>query len=200
MLSVAKDAAGRILDIAAAKLLEAHLVLAGFSAEGVIVASTGAVASSAASTAASSSGAAGASAGGAAAGGAGLSTAVIVGGVAAAAVGGIAVAKAASSSTDTGSTTPAGPTCSVGQIVANSGGQLVAVGQSVCGQFFPFSRTCAGVRVCFSGICTQSCQIYYEVSDGRRFSCPASCSGADTNGLANCIGNAANNLINACPD
>ena len=89
VIGVAKSASGAALDAAAAKLLEAKVLLAGFRPEGVVMAGTGA----APGTAASASGSTGSSAGSGAGAGGGLSTTTIVvvgAGVAAAA--GIAVA------------------------------------------------------------------------------------------------------------
>jgi hypothetical protein len=89
IVGVAKNASGAAIDAAAAKLLEAKVLLAGFRPEGIVMASTGAAPASAAS--ASTSGSAG---GGSGAGGGGLSTTTIVVGAGVAAAAGVVVAVA----------------------------------------------------------------------------------------------------------
>ena len=90
VVSVARDAAGKVLDAAAAKLMENSVLLAGFRPEGVLIGSTGAApgAASSASTGTTSGAAGGAAAGG---GGIGIGTiAIVAGGVLAAGAVGLA--------------------------------------------------------------------------------------------------------------
>jgi hypothetical protein len=88
VVGVLRDASGRVLDAAAARVLESKALLSGFSPEGVIVSSTGAPPGSAAQTAGgggAGAAAAGGAAGAAAGGGIGAGTLAIAGGAVAAA-------------------------------------------------------------------------------------------------------------------
>jgi len=97
------------------------------------------------------------------------------------------------------------PSCSardiVGQIPADSG-VVVVDDQTICSQQF---AACSGgrtLRSCVSGICTNNCTAYYELSDGRRFSCGplANClqpSGAISDPTTFCLA-AAQQVVQAC--
>jgi hypothetical protein len=133
-------------------------LLVGFSQEGVILA-TAAVAGAAG---ASGAAVAGAGAGASSGGGIGTGTLAIAGGAVAA---GALVAAVAGGGDE--------PSCNVSEIANLTQGEIAVVGSdTICNaEFFPCGRPGLGLRSCVGGVCASSCTVYYELSDGRRFTC-----------------------------
>lgn len=63
------------------------------------------------------------------------------------------------------------PSCNVTEIARATQGGIAVVGEdTICNaEFFPCGRL--GLRSCVGGVCASSCTVYYELSDGRRFTC-----------------------------
>jgi SH3 domain-containing protein len=134
-------------------------LLVGFSQEGVILASA-AVAAGAGGAAA-----AGASAGAAGSGGGiGTGTLAVAGGVVAA---GALVAAVAGGGGGGGDE----PACTAFDLAGQNPGVLVVVdAQTICSPLGQCGRGLT-LRACVGGVCTNNCSAFYELSDGRRFSC-----------------------------
>ena len=133
-------------------------LLVGFSQEGVVLA-TAAVAAGAGATGAAAAGA------GAAGSGGGISsgTLAIAGGVVAA--GALVAVVASGGGGDAAS-------CSASDIAGSTQGSIVVVdSQTICSTQAACGRPGLTLRTCVGGICTNSCTAYYELSDGRRFTC-----------------------------
>jgi hypothetical protein len=134
-------------------------LLVGFSGEGVVLAT----AAAAAGVGATGAGVAAGTSAGAGGGGIGTSTLAIAGGAVAAA-GLVAVAAGGGEE---------GQECMDAREIQNlSGGSVVAVdNQTFCSTDTEFCRGNVTLRACIGGLCTNSCTVYYELSDGRRFPC-----------------------------
>ena len=172
-------------------------VLVGFSQEGVILASA-----AVAGTVGAAGGAATAGAGAGAAGsGGGIGTgtlAVAGGGVAAGAL--VAVVAGGGGGAE-------GPACNARDIAAQVQGNLtqgnlnlvVVDAQTLCVDFLPCGRGLT-LRSCIGGLCTNNCSVYYELSDGRRFTCGPlpNCTGTGGNVDPNFCLNAAQQAVQAC--
>jgi hypothetical protein len=150
-------AAGRT-GVGAPAVLGALLV--GFSQEGVILASVAAAGAAGAGGAAAAGAGAGAAGSG---GGIGTGTLAVAGGVVAA---GALVAAVAGGGGEEGS-------CSASDFAGpNQGGQIVVVNdETICSQSAPCGRPGLTLRSCVGGVCTNNCSVFYELSDGRRFTC-----------------------------
>jgi hypothetical protein len=159
-------------------------LLVGFSQEGVILASAAAAGTVGAAGGAS---AAGAGAGAGSGGGIGTGTLAVAGGVVAA---GAALAVVAGGGGGGGDE----PACTAFDIAAQNPTTILVVdAQTICSSRGPCSRGLT-LRACIGGVCTNSCSAYYELSDGRRFTCTAS--------LSNCFSGTGNQFgdPNFCPD
>ena len=135
-------------------------VLVGFSQEGVILASAAVAGAAGAGGAA----AAGAGAGAGGGGGIGTGTLAVAGGVVAAGALVAVVAGGGGGSEE--------PTCSANDVAGTSPGVIIAIdSQTICSAQPIACRPGVTLRTCVGGVCTNSCTAYYELSDGRRFSC-----------------------------
>jgi hypothetical protein len=162
VVSIAKDAAGSVLDAAAAQVLEGHMLLTGFSSQGVVAASTGAAPSAAAGSA-STSGATGAAAG--AAGGIAAHMGLILGVAGGVAAAGVVAAVAHSSGSS--SPTLTGHWVGTGKGNSSDSGGLFAVscsyslsadltqsGNTVTGTFSSTGGSCnSSGSGCVPGVC-----------------------------------------------
>ena len=152
VVGIARSPAGRVLSAVAAKALESHALLTGFSSDGVIVSSTGAAPGAASGSSTSSGTSATAQAGG------GLPKIAIVGGVVAAA--GVLVAVAAGGG---GGGSGSGGSGSSG--AGGSGGSAPAggAGSSIAGQWSGNSASGNGLTFQFSseGV---SCSSKYDIA------------------------------------
>jgi uncharacterized protein YraI len=174
VVGIARSPTGSVLSAAAAKALESHALLTGFSSDGVIVSSTGAAPGAASGTSTSSGTSATAQAGG------GLPKIAIVGGVVAAA--GVLVAVAAGGGGGSGGSGSSG--------AGGSGGSAPGGGaSSIAGQWTGNSASGNGLTFQFSdeGV---SCSSKYDIAanftqsggalggnmtySGRSFTCTAS--------------------------
>jgi hypothetical protein len=152
-------AAGRT-GVGAPAVLGAMLV--GFSSEGVVLATAAAAAGAAG---AGGVAAAGTAAGTGTGGGIGTGTLAIAGG--AVAVAGIVAVAAGGGEEEQ-------PCLDAREIAALNQGATVAVSDdTLCGTDFDFCGRGLSFRACVGGLCSRSCSIYYEMSDGRRFTCGA---------------------------
>jgi hypothetical protein len=134
-------------------------VLVGFSQEGVILASA------AVAGAAGAGGAAAAGAGAGGGGGIGTGTLAVAGGVVAAGALVAVVAGGGGGEADE-------PSCNANDVAGTSPGVIVAIdSQTICSAELIACRPGVTLRTCVGGVCTNSCTAYYELSDGRRFSC-----------------------------
>jgi hypothetical protein len=140
-------------------------LLVGFSQQGVVLATAAAAAGAGgAAVAGASAGAAGSG------GGIGTTTLAIAGG--AVAVGALAAVAAGG-----GGDEPAA--CNIRDIAGQIPAGIVVVdAQTICGTETVPCRGGLTLKSCVGGICTNSCTAFYELSDGRRFSCGA---------LSNCL-------------
>jgi hypothetical protein len=166
-------------------------LLVGFSQEGVVLA--GAAVAGAAGAGGAAAAGAGAGAGGG--GGIGTGTLAVAGGVVAA---GALVAAIAGGGGD-GTTA-----CSASDFAGPSQGSIVVVdSQTICsGQPIACGRPGLTLRTCVGGVCTNSCSVYYELSDGRRFTCGSlpNCSSGVGSGVTDpnfCL-SAAQQVVQAC--
>jgi len=135
-------------------------LLVGFSQEGVILASAAVAGAAGAGGAA----AAGAGAGAGGGGGIGTGTLAVAGGVVAAGALVAVVAGGGGGSEE--------PTCSANDVAGTSPGVIIAIdSQTICSAQLIACGAGLTLRTCVGGVCTNSCTAYYELSDGRRFSC-----------------------------
>ena len=137
-------------------------LLVGFSQEGVVLASA-AVAGAAGAAGGAAAAGAGAGAAGSS-GGIGTGTLAIAGGVVAA--GALVAVVAGGGGADQ-------PACSANDLAGPTQGAIVVIdGQTICtAQPIACGRPGLTLRTCVGGVCTNSCTAYYELSDGRRFTC-----------------------------
>ena len=150
VVGIARNPAGSVLSAVAAKALESHALLTGFSSEGVIVSSTGAAPAAASGSSTSSGTSATAHAGG------GLPKIAIVGGVVAA---GVLVAVAAGGGGGGGSGSGAGGSGSGGSAPGGSGGGSAS---SLAGQWTGNSAGGNGLTFQF-GSDGLSCTSKYDI-------------------------------------
>lgn len=166
-------------------------LLVGFSQEGVVLA-TAAVAAGAGGAAAAGAGAGAAGSGG----GIGTNTLVIAGGAVAAAAVVAAVAGGGGGSEEQACV-------NARDIASQSQGSAVAVNdQTFCTVQVVPCRSGLTLRSCVGGVCTNSCSLFYEMSDGRRFTCGSlpncfSGTGGALNDPTLCL-NAAQQAAQAC--
>jgi len=166
-------------------------LLVGFSGEGVVLATAAAAASVGAAGAGVAAAGTTAGAGG---GGIGTSTLVIAGGAVAAA--GLVVVAAGGGEEGQDCTTAR-------EIQDGGGGSVVALdNQTFCATQSIPCRGNVTLRTCIGGLCTNSCSVYYELSDGRRFPCGslANCFAGSSGQLSDatfCV-NAAQQAVQAC--
>jgi hypothetical protein len=152
---------------------------------------TAATATTAATAGTAGAGAAGtatAATGTATVGGGGMSggaIAGIVGGsVVVVGVGGYLGYKAINNATDT--------CTSASDLAKQSGGSIVAVAdETICTTWAVCGRR--SVRACAANYCsTSNCSIYYEFTDGARFTCTTACGNGNYSGISSCASSAAN--------
>jgi len=180
VVGIARNPAGAVLSAVAAKALESHALLTGFSSEGVIVSSTGAAPGAASASSTTSGSSATAQAGG------GLPKIAIVGGVVAAGALVAVVAAGGGGGSGSGGGSGAGGSGSGGSGGSAPGG---GSGTSVAGQWTGNSASGNGLTFQFSdeGV---SCSSKYDIAanftqsggavggnmtySGRSFTCTAS--------------------------
>ena len=165
-------------------------LLVGFSQEGVILATAAVVGTvgAAGGTVVTGAGAGAAGSGG----GIGTGTLAVAGGVVVA--GALVAVVAGGGGVDE-------PACSTRDIVAQSQGTLVAVDAEVfcLVETIPCGRGLT-LRVCGSGFCTNSCSVFYQMSDNRRFVCTqlSNCTGGSAIADPNLCLSAAQQALQAC--
>ncbi len=149
VVGIARSPAGSVLSAVAAKALESHALLTGFSSDGVIVSSTGAAPGAASGSSASSGTSATAHAGG------GLPKIAIIGGVAAAAVVVAVAAGGGGGGSGTGGSGSGGS--------GSGGGSGGGGGSGVAGPWTGNSASGNGLRYQF-GVADVSCTFTYDTT------------------------------------